>query len=62
MLATFAPDGPAACSGLTIARHDAESLAALFAEHFTLVSWEREEHTTPWGVIPPFTWVAFRRR
>jgi SAM-dependent methyltransferase len=61
VLATFAPDGPAACSGLPTARHDVESLAALFADHFTLASSERVEHTTPWGMIQPFTWVTLRR-
>jgi 2-polyprenyl-3-methyl-5-hydroxy-6-metoxy-1,4-benzoquinol methylase len=62
VLATFAPDGPVSCSGLPTARHDAESLAALFADHFTLASSEREEHRTPWGAVQPFTWVTLRRR
>ena len=62
VMGTFAPDGPAACSGLPTSRHDADSLAALFADYFELVSSEREEHTTPWGAIQPFTWVTLSRR
>lgn len=62
VLGTFAPDGPTACSGLPTARHDAGSLADLFAKSFALVSSEREEHLTPWGAVQPFTWVTLRRR
>ncbi len=62
VLGTFAPDGPTACSGLPTARHDADSLAALFADYFELVSSERDEHTTPWGAVQPFTWVTLSRR
>jgi 2-polyprenyl-3-methyl-5-hydroxy-6-metoxy-1,4-benzoquinol methylase len=62
VLGTFAPDGPAACSGLATSRYDADSLAALFADYFELVSSERDEHTTPWGAVQPFTWVTLSRR
>ena len=62
VMGTFAPDGPEACSGLPTSRHDAESLAALFADSFELVSSERDEHTTPWGALQPFTWVTLSRR
>ena len=62
VLATFAPDGPTACSGLPTTRHDADSLAALFSEHFTRVSSERESHPTPGGEFQPFTWVTLLRR
>jgi SAM-dependent methyltransferase len=62
VLGTFAPDGPPECSGLPTARHDADSLAALFSDYFELVSSERDEHTTPWGAVQPFTWVTLRRR
>ena len=62
VLGTFAPDGPTVCSGLPTSRHDADSLALLFAADFALVSSEREEHLTPWGAAQPFTWVTLRRR
>lgn len=62
VLGSFAPDGPTMCSGLPTARHDADSLAALFGGDFELVSSEREEHRTPWGSVQPFTWVVLQRR
>lgn len=62
VLATFAADGPTACSGLPTARYDAAALAAELAAAFDLVHDEREEHRTPAGVLQPFTWVVLRRR
>lgn len=61
ILATFAPDGPEMCSGLPVRRWSEEQLAARFEEHFTLRSWSRVEHTTPWGSVQPFTFVHFQR-
>ena len=62
VLATFAPDGPEQCSGLPTARHDAGSLAGIFAPAFRLVHQRRTEHRTPWGTIQPFTWVLLQRQ
>nr|WP_277602239.1 class I SAM-dependent methyltransferase [Nocardioides sp. KC13] len=61
VMGTFAPAGPESCSGLPTARHDAGSLARLFAESFTLEHSETEEHVTPWGAVQPFTWAVLRR-
>jgi SAM-dependent methyltransferase len=61
VLATFAEDGPAQCSGLPVSRYSAEGLEDAFSLSFTLIHDEREEHTTPGGVVQPFTWVVFRR-
>ena len=61
VLATFAPDGPTACSGLPVARWDAAELAAQFAADWTPVHTRRVVHHTPAGVAQPFTWVALRR-
>ncbi|MGH3977117.1 MAG: methyltransferase domain-containing protein [Pseudonocardiaceae bacterium] len=61
VMGTFAPTGPESCSGLPTTRHDADSLARLFAGSFTLEHTETEEHVTPWGAIQPFTWVVLRR-
>jgi trans-aconitate methyltransferase len=60
VLATFAPDGPTSCSGLPVARYDAESLAAQFTDQFILTHSEREQHVTPAGHVQPFTWVMLR--
>jgi 2-polyprenyl-3-methyl-5-hydroxy-6-metoxy-1,4-benzoquinol methylase len=61
VVGAFAEDGPAQCSGLPVARYDAESLAAELGEGFTLVETRRAEHHTPWDAVQPFTWVVLRR-
>jgi SAM-dependent methyltransferase len=62
VIGTFAEDGPTTCSGLPVARYDAEALADAFGPEFTLVGTRRDEHRTPGGAIQAFTWVALRRR
>lgn len=61
VLATFALDGPTHCSGLEVARYDAEGLAAALGPAFEPVHDEREEHRTPSGAVQRFTWVVLRR-
>jgi SAM-dependent methyltransferase len=61
IIGTFADDGPTQCSGLPVLRYTPAELATVFSKSFTLVAHEREEHTTPAGVIQPFTWVVLRR-
>ncbi len=58
VVATFALDGPAQCSGLPVVRYDAAGLAAELG--LVEVTSAREEHRTPWGAVQPFTWVAGR--
>jgi len=62
VMATFADDGPEFCSGLPVARYSAEQLVDVLGERFTVVETQRELHTTPAGVVQPFTWVAGVRR
>ena len=62
IVATFAPDGPAQCSGLPVCRYDAAGLTTEFGVGFDLLHSERVEHVTPGGVTQPYTWVVFRRR
>lgn len=62
VMATFAPDGPERCSGLPVARHDADSLQRVLGQGFELLRSQREEHATPWGAVQAFTWALFRRR
>src|SRR6266571_2545768 len=57
IVATFDVDGPTHCSGLPVVRYSAEDLASVFAPHLELVTFRREEHITPAGLIQPFTWV-----
>jgi trans-aconitate methyltransferase len=62
VVATFAADGPTTCSGLPVARYDAEGLAAVFGDEFATIATTREEHRTPAGSAQPFTWVVLGRR
>lgn len=62
IIGTFAPDGPENCSGLPVARHDAESLQAVLGERFTLLSMRRHEHTTPRGSVQKFQFSTFLKQ
>ncbi|MEU6134103.1 class I SAM-dependent methyltransferase [Nocardioides sp. NPDC047086] len=61
VIGTFAPEGPDSCSGLPVARHDADSIARLFTEAFTMEHSETEPHMTPQGGLQSFTWAVLRR-
>jgi SAM-dependent methyltransferase len=61
IVATFAADGPERCSGLPVARYDADALAARFGDGFACVDAGRDLHETPAGATQPFTYVALRR-
>lgn len=61
IMATFAPDGPEQCSGLTTARYDANSLHAVFGSGFDLVSSTRETHITPWRNEQKFVYCYCRK-
>lgn len=61
IVATFAPDGPAKCSGLPVQRYGADDLAALLGPDWRLAESTREDHTTPGGKVQPFTWCHFQR-
>lgn len=60
LLATFAPDGPAHCSGLPVSRYSAEDIAQTFSPAFGLIESLREDHHTPKGLVQPFTWVRLK--
>ncbi|MDX2139294.1 MAG: class I SAM-dependent methyltransferase [Chloroflexota bacterium] len=60
IMATFAPDGPEQCSGLTTARYDAQTLHSTFGSGFELVSSTRETHLTPWGSEQKFVYCYCR--
>jgi 2-polyprenyl-3-methyl-5-hydroxy-6-metoxy-1,4-benzoquinol methylase len=60
MIATFAPDGPARCSGLEVVRYGPSALAKTLGPPFVLVQVEREAHVTPRGAIQSFQYSLFR--
>jgi SAM-dependent methyltransferase len=60
VIATFASDGPARCSGLEVVCYEPSSLAATLGPPFALVKVEREVHVTPSGAVQPFQYSLFR--
>ena len=62
LIATFAPDGPERCSGLPVARYDAEGIREALGDDFEKVGEAREEHETPQGRQQPFVYCFCRRR
>ncbi len=60
VIGTFAPDGPAKCSGLPVVRYSGESLGAVLGAGFELVDNRSQQHTTPWGTVQQFQFSAFR--
>ncbi len=61
IVATFAEDGPARCSGLPVVRYGAEALRAEFGESFALAGHELETHHTPSGSVQQFLYCHFRK-
>ena len=61
IVATFAEDGPAMCSGLPVMRYSADQLHAEFGESFELLGHEKEFHRTPGGKEQRFVYCLLRR-
>ncbi|VAV86791.1 hypothetical protein MNBD_ALPHA06-124 [hydrothermal vent metagenome] len=61
MMATFALDGPAKCSGLPIVQYDADSLAREIGVGFALMDAQTETHTTPGGSAQNFQYLRMQR-
>jgi SAM-dependent methyltransferase len=61
LIATFAEDAPARCSGLPVVRYSAESLHSEFGSEFRMLASEHEEHVTPRGAAQSFLYCLCRR-
>jgi SAM-dependent methyltransferase len=61
VIGTFALDGPEKCSGLPVARHNAESLQTVLGKEFMLVKTQQHEHVTPWGSVQKFQFSTFEK-
>lgn len=61
ILATFALDGPATCSGLPVVRYSPASLAAELGSDLAMIESVPHLHTTPWGGTQSFLYCLFRR-
>ena len=62
LVATFGLDGPEKCSGLPVARYDAEGIHAVFGDTFDKLGEASENHETPWGSAQSFVYCFCRRR
>ncbi|WP_457664774.1 class I SAM-dependent methyltransferase [Thiolapillus sp.] len=60
IIATFAPEGPQACSGLPVQRYSPEQLGRTLGKDFRLEETVREEHRTPAGKNQSFNYCRFR--
>ncbi|TVQ86647.1 MAG: class I SAM-dependent methyltransferase [Deltaproteobacteria bacterium] len=61
IVATFAPDGPEKCSGLTVQRYTPQGIADALGAGFTLLQGTTEVHQTPWGSPQAFSYALLRR-
>ena len=59
IIATFGPQGPEKCSGLTTQRYNAESLHREFGPDFHLVKSAVVEHHTPFATMQQFLYCHF---
>jgi 2-polyprenyl-3-methyl-5-hydroxy-6-metoxy-1,4-benzoquinol methylase len=62
IIGTFALNGPAMCSGLSVARYDAETLGRTLGSGFALIETRPFCHRTPLGRSQQFQFSVFRRR
>lgn len=61
IVGAFGPQGPESCSGLLVARYDAEGLHGEFGQPFQLVESNYSTHVTPWGTAQQFLYCFCRR-
>jgi SAM-dependent methyltransferase len=61
IIGTFALDGPASCSGLPVARYDAERLSERLGREYQLVRSRNHAHRTPWGSVQLFHFGLFQK-
>lgn len=60
IVSTFGPEGPTKCSGLEVARYDADALHEQFGARFRLVDSTKELHQTPFGTTQQFLYCYCR--
>lgn len=60
IVASFASDGPARCSGLDVVRYSPDEMHEEFGSGFRLLDSVREEHHTPSGATQAFVYCLCR--
>ena len=60
VIATFGPDGPLKCSGLTVERYSAAKLDKELGTNFKLLGSKLEEHHTPFNTSQQFLYCWFQ--
>lgn len=61
IMSIFGPDGPDTCSGLPVARYNADKLEKRLGACFELTDSVYEDHRTPSGGMQQFLYACFRR-
>jgi 2-polyprenyl-3-methyl-5-hydroxy-6-metoxy-1,4-benzoquinol methylase len=61
IVATFAPDGPEKCSGLSVCRYSVDQIGNVLGRGFKLVSNAKFGHMTPTGKTQQFTLAVFQK-
>ena len=62
VVATFGPEGPERCSGLSVVRYSATGIHGEFGGEFEKVGSDEEIHHTPWGTEQEFVYCYCRKR
>jgi len=62
LIATFSPEAPGRCSGLSVQCYSAEQLNRELGPSFTLSKERRELHTTPGGVEQMYNYCLFQKK
>lgn len=57
VLATFGPEGPTRCSGLSVQRYSVRDITALLGPQFELRMHQLETHRTPMGTVQQFLYA-----
>ena len=61
IVATFAPDGPEKCSGLSVCRYGVDELETVLGSGFRIVTSSLHNHLTPTGKTQRFALAAFQK-
>lgn len=61
IIATFAPEAPAKCSGLPVQRYSVDQLSDTMGKGLELQRHHKELHVTPGGVEQMYLFCQFRR-